>query len=63
MKFIYRIAMAIVLGIAVAGLMACEQGPAESAGASIDNAAEKAGDKLNEAGENIKNAVKGDDKN
>jgi hypothetical protein len=58
MKFNSAIAAAIVLGLAVAGLAACEKGPAEKAGAKIDNAAKKAGDKMEEAGDKIKDAVK-----
>mgnify|MGYP003648941251 CR=1 FL=1 len=63
MKFIYRMAATIVLGIAVLGLAACEQGPAESAGANIDSAAKQASDQLREASDKVKEAVQGDDKN
>ena len=40
----------------VVGLSACEKekGPAEKAGAAIDEAIDKAGDKLEEAGEALK---------
>ena len=40
----------------VMGLSACEKekGPAEKAGAAIDEAIDKAGDKLEEAGEALK---------
>jgi hypothetical protein len=62
MKFKYVIATTIVLGFAVAGLTACEKGPAERAGASIDNAAENVGEKMEDAGDKIKNAVEDDDK-
>jgi len=62
MKFNYGIATAIVLGFAVAGLTACEKGPAERAGASIDKAAENVSDKMEDAGDKIKDAVEDDDK-
>lgn len=59
MKFNSGIAAAIVLSFAVAGLAACEkQGPAERAGEKIDNAGKKVGEKVEEAGEKIKDAAK-----
>jgi hypothetical protein len=58
MKFNSAIAAAIVLSFAVAGLTACEKGPAERAGEKIDNAAKKVGDKLEDAGDKIKDAAK-----
>jgi hypothetical protein len=58
MKFNSGIAAAIVLSFAVAGLTACEKGPAEKAGEKIDNAAKKVGDKMEEAGDKVKDAVK-----
>ena len=63
MKFNNGIAAAIVLGFAVAGLTACEEkGPAERAGASIDNAAENVSDKMEDAGDKMTDAVEDDDK-
>ena len=58
MKFNSGIATAIILGFAVAGLSACDKGPAEKAGEKIDNAAKKVGDKVEEAGDKVKDAVK-----
>jgi hyperosmotically inducible protein len=58
MKFNAGIAAAIVLSFAVAGLAACEKGPAERAGEKIDNAAKKVGDKVEDAGDKIKDAAK-----
>jgi hypothetical protein len=58
MKFNSGIAAAIVLSFAVAGLAACEKGPAERAGEKIDNAAKKVGDKVEDAGDKIKDAAK-----
>jgi hypothetical protein len=58
MKFNSGIAAAIVLSFVVAGLAACEKGPAERAGEKIDNAAKKVGDKVEDSGDKIKNAAK-----
>ena len=58
MKFNSGIAAAIVPGFAVAGLPACEKGPAQKAGKSIDDAAKKVGEKVEQAGESIDNAAK-----
>jgi hypothetical protein len=50
---------ALVLGILVAGLSGCKkEGPMERTGKEIDKAADKAGDKIEKAGENMKDAVK-----
>jgi hypothetical protein len=58
MKFNSVIAAAIALSFSVAGLTACEKGPAEKAGEKIDNAAKKVGEKMEEAGDKVKDAVK-----
>jgi hypothetical protein len=59
MKFNTAIAIAVLVGFVVAGLAGCEKkGPAERAGESIDNAAKKVGDKMEEAGDRVKDAVK-----
>jgi hypothetical protein len=58
MKFNSAIATAIILSFAVAGLAACEKGPAQKAGEKIDNTAKKVGDKMEEAGDKVKDAVK-----
>ena len=58
MKFNSGIAAAIVLSFAVAGLAACDKGPAERAGEKIDNAAKKVGDKMEDTGDKIKDAAK-----
>ncbi|MEO8165063.1 MAG: hypothetical protein ABI619_06655 [Betaproteobacteria bacterium] len=58
MNVIRTITAAIVLALAIAGLTGCEKGPAERAGQNIDNAAKKAGDKIEDAGDKIKDAVK-----
>ena len=58
MKFKSAIATTIVLSFVLAGLSACEKGPAQKAGEKIDNAAKKVGDKMEEAGDKVKDAVK-----
>jgi len=58
MKFNSAIAAAIALSFAVAGLTACEKGPAEKAGEKIDNTVNKVGNKMEEAGDKVKDAVK-----
>ena len=58
MKLNSGIAAAMVLAFAVAGLTACDKGPGEKTGEKIDNAAKKAGEKLQDAGDKVKDAVK-----
>jgi hypothetical protein len=48
---------AFSMGILVAALSGCEKGPAEKAGAAIDNAAQKAGQQVDKAGDKIDDAV------
>lgn len=58
MKMNSGVAAAVFLSFAVAGLAACEKkGPAERAGEAIDNAAKKTGEKIEEAGDKIRDAV------
>jgi hypothetical protein len=58
MKFNSAFAAAIALSFAVAGLTACEKGPAEKAGEKIDNTVNKVGNKMEETGDKVKDAVK-----
>ena len=58
MKFNSGIAAAIAVTFAIGGLAACEKGPAERAGEKIDNAAKNVGEKMEDAGDKIKDAVK-----
>jgi len=58
MKFNATLASALVLILATAGLAACQKGPAEKAGEKIDNAAKNVGDKMEHAGDKIKDSVK-----
>lgn len=58
MKINSAIASAIVLSFSVAGLTACEKGPAEKAGEKIDDAVKNVGEKMEDAGDKIKDAAK-----
>jgi hypothetical protein len=40
------------------GLAACERGPAEKAGRSVDRAVDKAGKQIEKAGERVQDATK-----
>jgi hypothetical protein len=58
MKFNATLASALVLVFAIAGLAACEKGPAEKAGEKIDSAAKNVGEKMERAGDKVKDSVK-----
>ncbi|MCW8906616.1 MAG: hypothetical protein OQL28_05160 [Sedimenticola sp.] len=60
MKLKNIISTSLVASALLLALSGCEKGPAEKVGASIDNAAEKAGDQIEKAGDAIKNAAEGD---
>ena len=49
---------AFAIGIMVAALSGCEKGPAEKAGAAIDNAVDKTGQQIDKAGDKIEDAAK-----
>jgi hypothetical protein len=49
MKLSKKILLALIAAVTAAGLTACEEGPLEKAGRKIDNAGEKAGDKVKDA--------------
>ena len=46
------------MSFAIGALAGCEKGPAEKAGEKIDNAAKNVGEKLQDAGDKVKDAVK-----
>lgn len=50
-----KMAMAMLLGLMAFGVVACDndEGPAEEAGESVDNAMDDAGDAMDDAGEEI----------
>lgn len=52
-----HVATAFAIGIMIAALSGCEKGPAEKAGAAIDNAVNKTGQQVDKAGDKIGDAV------
>jgi hyperosmotically inducible protein len=58
MKLNSWMAAVIAMSFAIGGLAACEKGPAERAGEKIDNAAKSVGEKMEDAGDKLKDAVK-----
>jgi len=55
---------ALGMSALVVGLAGCPQkeGPAEHAGKAVDKAMDKAGQKIEKAGESVQNTAKGNDK-
>ena len=53
---------ASAMGIAVLSGCPQKEGPGERAGKAVDNAMDKAGQKIEKAGESVRDAAKGDDK-
>lgn len=64
MKFGKTLGAAIVMSALLLTLSACQkqEGPAEKAGKSVDQAADKVGQQVEKAGEKIQDAAKGDKK-
>jgi hypothetical protein len=60
MKFLNNVLTVLVMVALMTGLSACmkEEGPAERAGKSVDNAVQKAGEKIEQAGEQVQDAAK-----
>ena len=54
------IGAALLIGSLCLGLSACSEGPAEEAGKELDSAVQNAGDAMEKAGEDIKDAAKSD---
>ena len=54
----------VVMSALLFALPGCQkhEGPAEQAGKKVDNAVDKTGQKIEQAGENIQDAAKGDNK-
>ena len=63
MTHIVRSIIAIAVASVTVALVGChkEEGPAERAGKSIDNAVEQAGNKVENAGKDIQDSAKGRD--
>ena len=55
-----KIAVSLILSAALVTFIGCQkkEGPAERAGKSLDNATEKVGQKIERAGENIRDAAR-----
>ncbi|RUR52663.1 hypothetical protein [Vreelandella populi] len=58
-QLVKTLSIAALIALLAGGLVACDndQGPAESAGESIDESMESAGESIEEAGENIQDAA------
>jgi predicted small secreted protein len=54
---------ALIIGALLVALSACDinEGPAEKTGKNVDEATQRAGEKIEEAGEKIQDAAQGDD--
>ena len=55
------ISTALIIGAVLVALTGCQkqEGPAERAGKAVDNAATKVGDKVEKAGDAVKDATQG----
>jgi hypothetical protein len=64
MTSIKNLSTALLMTAALVALPGCmkEEGPAEKAGKSLDNAAESVGEKVEDAGEAMQDAAQGDTK-
>jgi predicted small secreted protein len=64
MKPVKTLSAALVMSALLVALSGCQkqEGPAEQAGKSIDNATESVGEHVENAGEAIQDAAKGDKK-
>lgn len=62
MKLEKTVSAAMAIGVMLVALSGCQkqEGPAEQAGKDIDKATEQAGEKIEQVGENIQDAAKGD---
>ncbi|MDX2425397.1 MAG: hypothetical protein QNK15_04005 [Cycloclasticus sp.] len=62
MKLAKIVSTAIIMAAFLVVLSACDtnEGPVEKAGKKIDQATQSLGDQMEEAGENIQDAAKGD---
>jgi hypothetical protein len=57
-KYSNHVFMFFAMGILVAGLSGCHEGPAEQAGKEVDKAVEKTGQQIEKAGDKIEDAAK-----
>jgi predicted small secreted protein len=63
-KRVRTIGTTLIVSALLLALVACQkqEGPAERAGKAVDNATEKAGQQIEQAGKNIQDTAKGDKK-
>jgi predicted small secreted protein len=64
MKLNNSVSAALIMSALLVALSGCQkqEGPAERAGKSVDQAVDKAGQQIEKAGEKIQDAAKGDEK-
>lgn len=64
MKLGKTVGTALIAGVFLVAQVGCEkkEGPLEQAGKSVDEAAERVGQKIEKAGESIQEAARGDKK-
>ncbi len=64
MKSSYKVTIATVISALILGLVGCapKEGPAEQAGKSVDQAMNKVGQKIEQAGKDVQDTAKGDKK-
>lgn len=64
MKHGGKVIIAAVMSTLILGLTGCpeKEGPVERAGKSVDKAMDKAGEQIEQAGKNVQDAAKGDNK-
>ena len=58
-EWLKKLALMLVIGMTAFGVVACnnDEGPAEEAGESVDDAMDNAGDSMEDAGEDIQDAA------
>jgi len=59
MKLTQNVGAALIVSALLATVAGCEKGPAQKAGTAVDNAADKAGQQIEKAGDNIQDAARG----
>jgi hypothetical protein len=60
MRLTETVSAALVVSALLSALAGCQnEGPAQQAGKAVDNAADKAGQQIEKAGNNIQDAAKG----
>lgn len=57
MKFFYDLKFIVISLLLAVGIIACDAGPAETAGKNIDQTVDKAGDKINDAADKVGESI------